>query len=155
MEEGISINLTLIFLVLTAGTYPSKTCAVLLVKGVLPAKRVSLDSSGFLKGWGEMMYFGYWLGGDGLGGSGGFSCSAISSVNCWLSTNVCIRGLAGRGREAEKESEGCFLKDLGRVEDWWEGSLSLWSVSSRVSGSLFNVGIELARILWRNSASLA
>ena len=93
------------------------------------------------------MYFGYWLGGEGLGGRGGFSCSAISRVNCWLSTTVCILGFAGRGKEAEK--------DLGRVEDWWEGSLCLWSLSSRVSGSLFNVGMELARILWRNSASFA
>ena len=103
------------------------------------------------------MYFGYWLGGEGFGGRGGFSCSAISisRVNCWLSTTVCILGLAGRGKEAEKDSEGCFLKDLGRVEDWWEGSLCLWSLSSRVSGSLFKVGMELARILWRNSASLA
>ena len=103
------------------------------------------------------MYFGYWPGGEGLGGRGGFSCSAISRVSSTpgLSNTVCILGLAGRGKEAEKESDGCFLKDLGRVEDWWEGSLCLWSLSSRVSGSLFKVGMELARILWRNSASLA
>ena len=131
----------------------------MLVKGVLPADNVNFDSSGFLKGWGEMMNFPYWLGGEGkgLGGSGGFSWSAKSRVSCWLSRTVSILGLQVRGREEEAEDVSVcgLLKDLGSVADWQLGSLYRSCLGSRVSGSLLRVGMELALILWRNSASLA
>ena len=52
-----------------------------------------------------------------MGGRGGLSSSATSSVSCWLSRTVSILGLAERGREAEEGSAWCFLNDLGRVED--------------------------------------
>ena len=106
-----------------------------------------------------MMNFPYLLGGEGkgLGGSGGFSWSAKSRVSCWLSRTVSILGLQVRGREEEAEDVSVcgLLKDLGSVADWQLGSLYRSCLGSRVSGSLLRVGMELALILWRNSASLA